>query len=408
MRRLIPLVLIASLGCTVSGGAAPGKLGLSSEKLQKIAPVIAEMIEKKKIAGEVIIIAKDGQIAFLEAWGKQDIEAGKPMRPDTIFRIYSMTKAIATAAALILVDDGKLGLDDPVEKWVPELKEVQVQTAEGMHKPARPPTVKDCMLHCAGYTYGGGGKPTEKAYREKKPLEAKDLDDFAARLASIPLTFEPGKDWIYGIGIDVVGLVVERASGMKLDRFLEERIFKPLDMKDTGFSVPPSKLDRFAVNYNRTPDGLKVQDAPATSKYAGTVTFFSGGGGLVSTARDYMRFLLMVEAGGELQGARILKRETVRLMTTDQLPREAFPIYFGKEVRHGTGFGLGFSVRTKNSEWDPAAREGEYGWGGAASTHYWTSPKDRLVVVTLEQTMPYSFDTEFALKGLIYDAIVKP
>ena len=125
-----------------------------------------------------------------------------------------------------------------IQKWVPEIKDVQVQTAEGMHKPARPPTVKDCMLHCAGYTYGGGGKPTEKAYREKKPLEAKDLDDFAQRLASVPLTFDPGKDWIYGIGIDVVGLVVERASGMKLDRFLEERIFKPLDMKDTGFFVP--------------------------------------------------------------------------------------------------------------------------------------------------------------------------
>ncbi len=401
MRRLVPFVLLLALGCAATGG-------LSAEKLAILDPVIVEMIEKKKIAGEVIIVAKDGEVAYLNAWGKMDLEAGKPMRPDTIFRIYSMTKAIATAAALVLFDEGKLGLDDPIGKWIPELKDLQVQAADGVRKPARTPTVKDLMLHTAGFTYGGAGKPSDKLYGEKKPLEAKDLNDMAARLSSIPLAYEPGKDWIYSVSIDVLGLVVERVSGMKLDRFLEERIFKPLDMKDTGFSVPPEKLDRFAANYNRSGETLKLGDAPATSKYAKPATFFSGGGGLVSTARDYMRFLLMVEGGGEFQGVRILKPGTVRLMTTDQLPQEAFPIYFGKQVRHGTGFGLGFSVRTKNTEWDPAAREGEYGWGGAASTHYWVSPKDRLVVVTLEQTMPYSFDTEFAVKGLIYDAIVKP
>jgi CubicO group peptidase (beta-lactamase class C family) len=404
--------LLLALGCAAPGGevpvAAPEKVGLSSGKLRKIDAVIAEMVEKKKIAGEVIIIAKDGQVAFLQAWGKMDLEAGKPMRTDTIFRIYSMTKAIVTAAALVLFDEGKLGLDDPIGRWIPELKDLQVQAPDGVRMPARPPTVKDLMLHTAGFTYGGAGKPSDKLYGEKKPLEAKDLDDMAERLAAIPLAYDPGKDWIYSVSIDVLGLVVERVSGTKLDRFLEDRIFKPLDMRDTGFSVPPDKLDRFATNYTRTADGLKMGDAPATSKYAKPATFFSGGGGLMSTARDYVRFLLMVEGAGALQGVRILKPGTVRLMTTDQLPREAFPIYFGKQVRHGTGFGLGFSVRTKDTEWDPAGREGEYGWGGAASTHYWVSPKDRLVVVTLEQVMPYSFDTEFAVKGLIYDSIVRP
>jgi CubicO group peptidase (beta-lactamase class C family) len=412
MRRLFPLVLLAALGCATRGGevpvAAPEQVGLSSGKLHRIGPVIEEMIEKKKIAGEVLLIAKDGEIAYQKAWGRMDLEAGKPMRTDTIFRIYSMTKAIVTAAALVLFDEGKLGLDDPVGKWIPELKDLPVQAADGVRKPTRPPTVKDLMLHTAGFTYGGAGRPSDKLYGEKKPLEAKDLDDMAERLAAIPLAYDPGKDWIYSVSIDVLGLVIERVSGMKLDRWLEERIFKPLDLKDTGFSVPAEKLDRFAANYNRTPDGLKLGDAPGTSKYGRPATFFSGGGGLVSTARDYMRFLLMVEGAGELQGVRILKPGTVRLMTTDQLPREAFPIYFGKQVRHGTGFGLGFSVRTKDTEWDPSGREGEYGWGGAASTHYWVSPKDRLVVVTLEQTMPYSFDTEFAVKGLIYDAIVRP
>ena len=387
MRRL-PLVL-AALALLA---AAPRP----QEKLQKLDPVITGLIEKKKIAGEVIIVAKDGQVAFHEAWGKLDLESGKPMPKDAIFRIYSMTKAIVTAAALVLLDEGKLALDDPVSKSIPELKDLKVQSKEGPRPPSRAPTVKDLMLHTAGFTYAMAGKP----------LEAKDLDEMAARLAGATLAFDPGKDWQYSISIDVLGLVVERVSGMKLDRFLQERIFKPLDLKDTGFFVPQEKAERFASNYQKEGEGLKRIDLP--SKYLQPPTFLSGGGGLVSTARDYMRFLLMVEGGGELGGVRILKPETVRLMTTNQLPPEAFPIRFGQQIRHGTGFTLGFSVRTKDTEWDPQARAGEYGWGGAASTHYWVSPKDRLVVVTLEQVMPYSFETEFAVKGLIYEALTRP
>jgi len=262
------------------------------------------------------------------------------------------------------------------------------------------------MLHDAGYLYGDGHQ-TGKAYREKKPMEASSLDEMAKRLAEVPLAFDPGSDWNYGISIDVLGLAVQRAPGMPLDRFLEERIFKPLDMHDSGFMVPAEKVGRFAANYQRNADGLKLIDDPAKSRYLKPPGLVSGGGGMVSTIRDYMRFLLMVDGGGQLDGARILSRDSVRRMTTNQLPKEAFPIYFGKEKRHGTGFGLGFSVRTADTEWDKAGRVGEYGWGGAASTHYWTSPNDHLVVVTMEQTMPYSFDVEFAVKGPIYDAIEK-
>jgi CubicO group peptidase (beta-lactamase class C family) len=319
-----------------------------------------------------------------------------------------MTKAIVTAGALILVEEGKIALDDPVSKHVPELADVKVLTAEGPRVPARPPTVKDLILHTAGYGYGGGTPALQKVYRDKKPLEAKDLDDMAERLKEVPLAFDPGTDWLYSVSIDVLGLVMQRASKTPLDRFLQERIFGPLDMRDAGFHVPAEKLDRFAANYRREGGDLKLIDAPKESKYAKPASFHSGGGGLVGTARDYLRFLLMVEGGGELHGTRILKPETVKLMTTNQLPPKAFPIYFGKEVRHATGFGLGFSVRTQDSTWDPGAHVGEYGWGGAASTHYWVSPKDRLVVVTLEQTIPYSFDTEFAVKGLIYDALTGP
>jgi CubicO group peptidase (beta-lactamase class C family) len=237
-------------------------------------------------------------------------------------------------------------------------------------------------------------------------MESTNLAEMAEKLSQVPLAFDPGTDWAYGVGIDVLGRVIEVASGKSLDVFLDKTIFKPLNMIDTAFSVSPQKIGRFAANYSRT-NGLTVIDAPAESKYAKHVTFFSGGGGLVSTARDYMRFLSMIERGGTLDGHRILRSRTVNLMTSNQLPEKAFPIYFGKEKRYGTGFGLGFSVRTEITGWDPAGHVGEYGWGGAASTHYWISPADKLIVVTLEQIMPYQWDTEFGVKKIIYDAVQK-
>ena len=394
------LALLLSLGCAAQPPA------LSQEKLHKVDGILEDMIAKKKLAGAIVMVAKDGAVAFTGVYGKMDLEANKPMKEDTIFRIYSMTKAIATAGALILVEEGKLKLDAPVGDVIPELKDLKVATAEGTRPASRQPTIQDLMLHDAGYLYGDGHH-TGKAYREKKPMEAPSLDEMAKRLAEVPLAFDPGSDWNYGISIDVLGLAVQRASGMALDKFLEEKIFKPLDMHDSGFMVPAEKVGRFAANYQRNADGLKRIDDPAKSKYLQPPGLVSGGGGMVSTIRDYMRFLLMVDGGGALGSVRILKPETVALMTTNQLPKEAFPIYFGKEKRHGTGFGLGFCVRTADTEWDPTARLGEYGWGGAASTHYWTSPKDHLIVVTMEQTMPYSFDVEFAVKGPIYNAIEK-
>jgi CubicO group peptidase (beta-lactamase class C family) len=171
--------------------------------------------------------------------------------------------------------------------------------------------------------------------------------------------------------------------------------------------VPPDRLGRFAACYSRSSEGLKVSTNLGAAKFTQPTTFFSGGGGLVGTARDYMRFLAMIERGGKLDGHRVLRARTAKLMTSNQLPEEAFPIHFGREIRHGTGFGLGFNVRTEITSWDPAGRVGEYGWGGAASTHYWASPKDKLIVITLEQIMPYQWDTEFGVKKLIYDAVKK-
>lgn len=403
------------VSCLANAGelpvAKPEDVGMSSERLAKVSAVMDGLVKEKKLAGGIVVIARSGKVVHFRSHGMMDIEANKPMRDDAIVRIYSMSKAITTAAALKLCDEGKVGLDDPVSKHLPEMKSSQVQGQDGPFAPEKEMTVRDLMRHTSGLTYGtgtSGNEVADKLFREAKVLDPNStLADMAAKLGRVPLAFEPGKDWRYGVSSDLLGRVVEVVSGQPLDEFFQQQIFKPLDMKDTGFFVPDEKLQRFATNYTSDGKGsLTLLDAPEKSVYRKSPKLLSGGGGLVSTARDYMRFLMMIAQGGELDGVRILSDKTVRLMTTNQLPESVGWIKFGSQVREGVGFGLGFSVRVKSSDWDPPGRLGEYGWGGAASTHYWTSPKDDLVVVTMEQTMPYSFLTEFAVKSLIYDAVI--
>src|SRR5579883_1533670 len=227
MKRFATSVLVLGwlAGCAAAGGelpqGTPESVGLSSEKLHRVDGVIEEMIAKKKLSGAIVMVAKDGVVAFTGVYGKMDLEADKPMRADAIFRIYSMTKAIATAGALILVEEGKLKLDAPVGGVIPELQDLRVATAEGLRPASRQPTIRDLMLHDAGYLYGDG-RHTKTAYKDQKPLEAASLDEMAKRLAAVPLAFDPGSDWNYGINIDVLGLAIQRASGMPLERFLEE------------------------------------------------------------------------------------------------------------------------------------------------------------------------------------------
>lgn len=396
--------------------AKPEDVGMSSDKLAKVDALLKQLIAEKKLAGSTLVVSRHGKVVHFQSEGLMDVEANKPMRNDAIVRIYSHTKAITTAAALMLCDDGKLSLDDPVAKHLPEIKGVQVQGQDGPAAPATEMTVRDLMLHTAGFSYGNSGvAAADKAYREANIFAPNTtLADMTAKLGRVPLSFDPGKEWGYSVSIDVLGRVVEVVSGQPLDEFFERRIFKPLDMHDTGFFVPAEKVDRFASVYTSDGKGtltlksLSPKDAPLPYEYLRRPSLLSGGGGLVSTARDYLRFLTMISRGGELDGVRLLSADTVRRMTTNQLSEQVGWIKFGGQPRTGVGFGLGFSVRVKMSEWDPQGRVGEYGWGGAASTHYWTSPKDDLIVVVLEQTVPYSFLTEFAVKGPIYDAIIGP
>jgi len=385
----------------------PSKAGLSEAKLVEVDQFMERAIADQKMAGGIVMVSHKGRIGAFRTYGQMDREAEKPMTPDTIFRLYSMSKAITTAAALTLFDAGKLDLNDPVSRYIPSFTHIKVATPHGLRTPSRPMLVSDLMLHTSGLTYGGGPEAVKEAYARMKPLESETLAEMAEKVAQIPLANIPGEEWIYGVSTDVLGRVIEVVSGESLDVFLERVMFKPLGMVDTGFSVPDSKLPRFAANYSRSTNGLKVIDAPMQSKYGKKVTFFSGGGGLVGTAMDYMRFLTMIQDGGRFEGKRILRPQTVQLMIENQLPANVFPIRFGTELRHGTGFGLGFSVRVEDSKWDPAGHVGEYGWGGAASTHYWVSPADRLIVITLEQIMPYQWDTEFGLKPILYQALKK-
>lgn len=385
---------------------APETAGLSSGKLAEVDAFMNRQVENAQIAGGVVGVIHQGRVATLRAYGKQDLETGWAMQTDTIFRIYSMTKAITSAAALTLVEDKKLDLDAPVAKYLPQLDGLQVATEDGLRAPERAPTVRDLFLHTAGFTYGSGPEPMREAWSEAQPMAATSTEDFIRRLAQVPLAFDPGTRWVYGVSIDVLGRVIEVVSGQSLDTYFQQAIFDPLGMEDTGFHLPADKIERFAVNYRRSDEGLQVVDPRVGSRYSEPAGFLSGGGGLVGTVPDYLTFLSMIANGGDLGNARILKPETVALMHTNQLPEEAYPISFGAEIREGVGFGLGFNTRDRITEiWDPDGHVGEYGWGGAASTHYWVSPEDDLIVVTMEQIMPYQWDTEFGLKKILYDAI---
>lgn len=408
-RHLIPLTLLYITPIVSADKwpvVKPESVNLSSKKLAQVDAAMNRLVKEKKLTGAVMMINRKGKTAHFKPYGKMDSAANIAMQKDTIFRIYSMTKSITTAAALMLYDEGKLDLDDPVGQYLPELNNLKVfRTGQAKNKV----TFRDLMRHTSGMIYGFGIAPLDRLYSKKRLLASNQtLEESIKKLGQLPLAFEPGTDWTYGVSIDVLGRLVEVVSGQSLDLFFQKRFFDPLEMPDTGFHVPTEKHDRLAALYNSNGKGrLTVAQPPGRGTFKQPVQFLSGGGGLVSTIGDYMTFLQMIANGGSYNGKRYLKSETVRLMTTNQVPPDAMPVTFGTKKRMGVGYSLGFSIRTKMSKWDPSGRVGEYGWGGMPSCHYWVSPKDDLIVIILEQTMPYGFITEFATKKLIYDAIVK-
>jgi CubicO group peptidase (beta-lactamase class C family) len=383
--------------------AQPEEVGLSSAKLAEMQAVARKMVDEEKVAGIVTMVARRGGICHFEAYGSRDIEASEPMQSDTIVRIYSMSKPVTSVAVMKLYEQGALLLDEPVETYIPELKGLKVYGEDDQGRPAyveakRKVTVRDLLRHTAGLTYGiFGDTPVDRMYRDKDILADADLKEMVQDLGGIPLQFQPGTKWHYSVAVDVLGHLVERVSGRTLDIFFAENIFKPLDMRDTGFYVPQDKHARFSKCYGPDPSGgLKTTGELGSDAFMNPRTFLSGGGGLVSTARDYMRFCQMLLNKGSLDGVRILEPATVEMMTRDQLPP-------GVSVGSGVGFGLGFSVQRQP---DPSGqmRVGEYGWAGAASTFFGISPDDQSIVILLTQYMPYASTVPLTLKPLIYAA----
>jgi CubicO group peptidase (beta-lactamase class C family) len=402
---------LASAGADEIAQATPQEMGLSAAKLDEVKTIVQSLVDKKRTAGAVVLVARRGKIVQELSIGKMSAAGDQAMRPDAIFRIYSMTKPITSAAALILVDDGKLALDDPVSQYLPEFKGLRVHTGKGDETvpTAREMTVRDLLRHTSGLCYGFlGDTAVDRLYRTNRIGDREEtLADLVRKLGKLPLEHQPGKQCSYSYSTDVLARVVEVAGGKPFDEFLEERIFRPLDMRDTAFWVPDDKLDRFTASHRPGKNGIEVGEAPETSHFRKKPKFLSGGGGLVSTARDYLRFCQMLLNGGEFQGQRLLRAETVRAMTTNQVPPEALPVKVGQMPLPGVGFGLGVAVRQdpKADKPDPAA--GEYGWGGAATTAFWVAPRSELVVIVLQQQQPVDPELQLVLRPVIYAAIEK-
>ena len=401
---------------------APEKVGFSSNKLNRIGAWMRGYVEQDKLAGAVAVAVRHGQVAYRERFGLMDREAARPMQFDTIFRIYSMTKPVASVALMMLYEEGRFQLTDPVSRFIPgfaNLMAFVAATKRGMiivDDLEREMTIQHLLTHTAGLAYGlSADSPIEALYHEagifdSGPLHIMQvtLPEMIQRLVELPLAHQPGSAWRYSQATDVLGYLVEVISGMPLDAFFEEKIFKPLGMEDTGFYVPEEKLDRLAALYGPAQGGgVQLLEAPATSSFARPTRCLSGGIGLVSTASDYARFAQMLLNGGELEGARLLGRKTVELMTMNHLPRELVPIQMGAHTLHGCGFGLGFRVRVDAARSGMLGSEGEYGWGGYASTSFFVDPRENLVGLLLTQLAPsrhYPIRNEF--KVLVYQALV--
>jgi CubicO group peptidase (beta-lactamase class C family) len=414
--RYLPFILLTVVAATPVRAAElptarPAEVGLEADKLQQVRDAVRALVEKKEVAGAVVAVARRGKVAMFEAVGASEAGSGRPMKLDAIVRIYSMTKPITTVAAMILVEEGKVGLDDPVSKYLPEFKALRVHagTSDETVPAKREVTVRDLMRHTSGLTYGVfGDTPVDRLYKKAGVLAPTDaLPDLVTKLGKLPLLYQPGTRWHYSVSTDVLGRVVEVASGKPLDEYFADRIFKPLDMRDSGFFVPPDKLDRLAANHgaDAKDKAVRATETAATSRYRTKPKFLSGGGGGVSTARDYLRFCQMLLNGGELDGVRVLKAETVAEMTRNQLPEEAMKAKNGGRADVGDGFGLGFGVRVGKDDAVAGRAVGEYYWGGAASTHFWVSPRQGLAVVALEQFMPSRPKLQQAIKPLIYQAV---
>jgi CubicO group peptidase (beta-lactamase class C family) len=398
----------------------PESVGFSSERLVKLDEAMKQIVDGKQLAGMVMVVARHGKIVQEKTYGYADLATKKPMEKDTIVRIYSMTKPITGIAMMMLYEEGKWKPSDPIARYIPEFKDLQVFSGvdkDGkptLEKPAHAPTMGELMSHTAGFTYGlFGSSPVDKMYQDAHLLDAPSLQEFINRVAKLPLLYQPGQGWVYSVSVDIQGYLVEKLSGKPFPDFVRERIFQPLGMKDSGFYVPEEKVSRVATIYQGTPGGLTAM--PRDPGISQPPALPSGGGGLYSTAGDYLRFTQMVLNGGELNGVRLVSPSTVELMRTNHVSDEVKAANkFGiglYRMQSGLGFGYDFAILEDPLKLGSTAGKGSFLWDGIAGTWFWIDPTNDVIFVGMIQRWALGApgpDVENLTRALTYQALVEP
>ena len=398
----------------------PEALGFSSERLERLHAAMQREVDARELPGIVTILARHGKVVEEKTYGKKDLASGAPMTKDAIFRIYSMTKPVTGVAMMILYEEGKWRPADPISKYIPEFAHLKVfkgVDAGGtmiLEDPVHPPTMSQLMEHTAGFTYGFfGNSLVDKMYNDQKVLQSQSLHEMIEKLAKIPLLYQPGTRWVYSVSMDIQGYIVEKLSGQSLPDFMQQHIFAPLGMKDTGFFVPKEKRSRFATLYREDQNGKLTTDATAgavPSDYAEQPGMASGGGGMVSTTEDYLRFAQMLLNGGELDGGRILAPATVLLMTSNHLASSLMSDESSIGPRPGLGWGYDCAVFTDPPQANAVVGKGTFWWQGAADTWFWVDPTHDVVFVGMTQRMlgPKWPVVQELSQPTVYQALLKP
>jgi CubicO group peptidase (beta-lactamase class C family) len=426
LRRSLPglfvlcLLPVMAMGQGLPRAKSPEEVGLSSERLKRLTETFKTEIDKGTMPGAVLLVARHGKVAYFEALGTRDPQTNDAMRTDAIFRLASMTKPMVSVATMMLVEEGRLALIDPVSRYLPEFKGVQVgveqKDADGqvkllLERPRREMTIQDLLRHTSGLTYGQFGEKTQvKLTYDKAEIGSLELttEEFISRLSKLPLAHQPGTTWDYSVATDVLGRVLEVIHGQDLDTVLRERISKPLGLRDAGFSVPSANHGRIAEPFINKATGRRLlpRDVSVPPRR------FGGGGGMVATASDYVRFCQMLLNGGQLDGVRLLSKSTVALMTANHLPANI--LYTTPHALHGPavpspsagqGWGLGFVVRTDQGKNPLHGSVGEYYWNGASGTAFWVDPREQLIAVMMVQA-PGQQRLRALMRQLVYQAIV--
>jgi CubicO group peptidase (beta-lactamase class C family) len=386
---------------------APESVGMSSDRLKEIDTTMQAFVDQGKFAGIATLIARRGQVVHYGCYGKLDLAANKPVQPDSLFRIYSLTKPITSVAALMLCEEGHFNLDDPVAKWIPEFNHFKVlpesaSTNSELETQTKEITFWHLLTHTSGLGYGFDTGLIEEIYRDAQLLSPiltlqSPLSQTVQKMAELPLAAQPGATWHYSLAHDVLGYLIGLMAGKPFDIFLRERIFEPLGMPDTSFYVPQEKLERFGPLYS-APDenGLAILDDVTTSPFVRPDAVPSGGAGLVSSMSDYLRFMRMLANGGELDGVRLLKQSTVTAMTANQLTGPAFPVRFNNEPWPGMGFGFGVGVQVTD--------EPQIGWIGVSGTTAWIYPRQEMIVIAIPQAF-FNWEASDTLLRMAREAI---